>query len=62
MTSGPPLSYTHCLTRSILSSCLCLPGCHRQDHEDEEGVEAPTAAGRGPQPAVLQIQTQGSSY
>ena len=52
MASAPPLSYS-------LSDFLYFvhPGCHRQDHEDEEGVEAPTAAGRGPQPAVIKIQT-----
>lgn len=39
-----------------------LVGCYCEDHEDEEGLEAPAASGRGSEPAVIEIQTQSSCH
>lgn len=33
---------------------VCV-GCYCEDHEDEEGVEAPAASGRSSEPAVVKI-------
>merc|ERR1711876_42739 len=34
------------------------PGRHRQNHEDQEGVETPTAHDRGPQSVGSSVQTE----
>lgn len=43
--------------RSDSLSVCGSAGCHREDHEDEEGPEAPAASGWSPQSAVIPIQT-----
>ena len=39
-----------------------FPGCHRQDHEDEEAAEAPAAHDGGAQPARAQVTQDFFSF
>lgn len=51
--------------RPFCNDPVCLSpssGCHRENHEDAESPEAPAAPGGGPEPALLQVQTQSPSH
>lgn len=44
------------MTAILWFVCVCARvGCYCEDHEDEEGLEAPAASGRSSEPALIQI-------
>ncbi len=51
--------------RVVWRLCLIVfvpTGSHCEDHEDAQVTEAPAVVDRGPQPALLTVQAQGTRY
>lgn len=46
----------------IMLLCMHVTGRDSPHHEDAQGPEAPAAGGWGPEPALIQVQAEGTGY